>query len=48
MNYQDIIYAPVFALDLQQIDESTYVLSGSVYKPLSTEVKSNGLTATTS
>lgn len=41
--YQDIIYAPVFALDLQQIDESTYVLSGSVYNGL----KDNGEPAET-
>ncbi len=41
--YQDIIYAPVFMLDMQQIDESTYVLSGSVYNGL----KDNGEPADT-
>ena len=41
--YQDIIYAPVFALDLQQIDESTCVLTGSVYNGL----KDNGEPAET-
>lgn len=41
--YQDIIYAPVFVLDMQQIDESTYVLSGSIYNGL----KDNGEPADT-
>lgn len=41
--YQDIIYAPVFMLDMQQIDDSTYVLSGSVYNGL----KDNGEPAET-
>lgn len=41
--YQDIIYAPVFMLDMQQIDESTYVLTGSVYNGL----KDNGEPAET-
>ena len=29
--YQNIIYAPVFLLDTQQIDTSTYMITGSVY-----------------
>ena len=29
--YQNIIYAPVFFFDVQQMDESTYIISGSVY-----------------
>ncbi|MGN1119353.1 MAG: hypothetical protein ACI4Q4_03275, partial [Oscillospiraceae bacterium] len=29
--YQNIIYAPVFALSLEQTDTSTYVLTGAVY-----------------
>lgn len=30
-SYQDITYAPVFTLDLEQADTNTYVLTGSVY-----------------
>lgn len=33
-NYQNIIYAPVFELELEQLDTNTYVLSGSVYNGL--------------
>ncbi len=29
--YQSIIYAPVFNFDAQQVDTSTYVVSGSIY-----------------
>lgn len=29
--YQNIIYAPVFTFDLEQVDENTFVLTGSVY-----------------
>ncbi len=29
--YQNIIYAPVFLLDTQQIDTNTYMVTGSVY-----------------
>ncbi len=29
--YQNIIYAPVFLLDTQQIDTNTYMITGSVY-----------------
>lgn len=32
--YQDIIYAPVFTLNIEQLDESTYILTGSVYNGL--------------
>ena len=30
-NFQDIIYAPVFTLDIEQADTNTFILSGSVY-----------------
>ncbi|MCH5207128.1 MAG: hypothetical protein J1F09_09240 [Oscillospiraceae bacterium] len=33
-NYQNIIYAPVFAYNLTQEDANTYVLTGSVYDGL--------------
>lgn len=29
--YQNIIYAPVFTITVQQVDTSTYVINGSVY-----------------
>lgn len=32
--YQNIIYAPVFTFDLEQVDENTFVLTGSVYNGL--------------
>ena len=32
--YQDIIYAPVFSIDIEQADTNTFVLSGSVYNGL--------------
>lgn len=33
-NYQDIIYAPVFMMNLEQEDANTFVLTGSVYNGL--------------
>lgn len=33
-NYQDIIYAPVFMMNLDQEDTNTFVLTGSVYNGL--------------
>ena len=32
--YQNIIYAPVFKLSVQQVDNSTYIIDGSVYNGL--------------
>lgn len=37
--YQNIIYAPVFMLQLEQADTSTYVLSGAVYNGVSEDNK---------
>ena len=37
--YQNIIYAPVFLFDLKQVDENTFVLTGSVYNGLDEEGK---------
>ncbi len=35
--YQNIIYAPVFSIVLERVDENTYVLSGSVYNGINDE-----------
>ncbi len=35
--YQNVIYAPVFTLNLEKEDERTFVLSGSVYNGLNSE-----------
>lgn len=32
--YQNIIYAPVFTVSVQQVDNSTYIIDGSVYNGL--------------
>ena len=32
--YQNIIYAPVFQVSVQQVDEATYIIDGSVYNGL--------------
>ena len=29
--YQNIIYAPVFTVDIQQVDTATYIINGTVY-----------------
>lgn len=35
--YQNIIYAPVFSFNLEQVDNNTYVLTGSVYNGMDEE-----------
>ena len=35
--YQNIIYAPVFTFTLEQVDDDTYVLTGSVYNGINEE-----------
>ena len=32
--YQNIIYAPVFTVDIQQVDTATYIINGTVYNGL--------------
>jgi hypothetical protein len=52
--YQDIIYAPVFVINIEQADTSTFVLTGSVYnglndngEPADTDYGYSNLTLTT-
>ncbi len=37
--YQNIIYAPVFTMSVEQIDTSTYIINGSVYNGINADGK---------